>query len=142
MTIYNVEKDNRIIGTFLSIMEVVLFLELHKDDFGYDDKGRDFVTEFRNGMEIIDLNLYLKNAYVTSTETGIDYYTDDLDEMGRNVRDIAKSRPEKAWTVTMDDNTKRTISAPFKALAVEKAQTLHILETDMFQGVAVIEPVK
>ena len=44
MQVYTVEKENKTIGVFMSTKELLTFLYLHEDEFGFHDDGENLVT--------------------------------------------------------------------------------------------------
>ena len=138
MLIYTVEKQDKTIGVFENLIDLLLFLYLHQGEFEFDDRGEDLYTMLRSGEPYEKLNLYVRNANIKKWDSGHDDYAEGEDS-GKTVRVIASKLPDISWNVTMNDDTHFNVIAPLMPLAVEKAHTEHILEHDAYSGVREIE---
>lgn len=135
MLTYTVEKDEKTIGIFDNALDLLLFCYLHQGEFGFDDRGEDLYTKFRGGEPLENLNRYLKTVSIKQWDTGKDIYTSDAERNGKAVRDIAEKLPDISWTATMNDDKVYNVVAPLKPLAVEKAHTEHIFDTNTYSSV-------
>ena len=141
MLIYTVEKNDKTIGIFESSIDLLLFLYLHQGEFGFDDRGEDLYTNLRGGESSSTLNRYLTNVNVKTWNSGRDSYDLDPEKRNKDVRTIAEKLPDQTWNVTMTDDTKYVVTAPLMPLAVEKAHTEHIFDTNAYSGVKDIQKI-
>lgn len=139
MLIYTVEKQGKTIGIFEAAIDLLIFLYMHKEDFGFDDRGEDLYTSLRSGDPLTRLNRYLQNVKIKKWDSGYDTYIQDEDKHGKHVRDIAGMLPKASWEAKMTDGTRYTVVAPLKPLAVESAHTEHIFDTSTYAGVEEIK---
>lgn len=139
MLIYTVEKQGKTIGIFEAAIDLLIFLYMHKEDFGFDDRGEDLYTSLRSGDPLTRLNRYLQGVKIKQWNSGYDEYIQDEGKHGKHVRDIAETLPKASWEAKMTDGTRYTVVAPILPLAVEKAHTEHIFDTSAYSGVEEIK---
>ena len=136
MKIYAVEKSEQTIGVFNSALDLLTFLYLHADDFSFNDNNEDIYDKISVGREASIINSYLLgDTQVGEWTTGRDTYTSAAEENGQDVTIISENRPQQSWLITMEDNTKFTISAPYMPLAVNRAQSEHIIKHGVYSHV-------
>ena len=142
MHVYTVEKENKTIGVFMSTKELLTFLYLHEDEFGFHDDGENLVTSLAGADAIGKLNDRLSQKFrIKGWTSGTDTYTKDEGEYGKDVDIIAADRPKKSWNVTMQDNTKMTVVAAFMPTAVAQAQADYILDNGSYSAVKEIKEI-
>ena len=142
MQIYAVENTGKTIGLFASTLDLLTFLYLHQEEFRFVDHGENLYSKLSGGNVELILNRYLLGSFkVHLWTTGRDTYTNNEEEKGQDVTFIAKKRPSKSWYVTMEDNTKFTIVAPYSPLAVAEAESESILQNGKFSRVEKIEQI-
>lgn len=142
MQVYTVEKESKTIGVFLSAKELLTFLYLHADEFGFYDNGENLLDALVGASIGDKLNERLSRRFrVKEWGSGTDTYTEDKEEFGKDVDVIAAARPEKRWNITMDDNTKMTVVAAFMPAAVTQAKTEYILDNGKYTGIKEIQEI-
>lgn len=142
MQVYTVEKENKTIGIFMSAKELLTFLYLHADEFGFYDNGENLLDALVGTNVSEKLNERLSQRFrVKEWASDTDTYTKDEGEYGKDVDIIAADRPKKSWNVTMQDNTKMTVVAAFMPTAVMKARSDYILDNGSYSAVKEIKEI-